>query len=66
MQKTYVSIMISRIVVSIAPAKDKEQTIDPGDLKTLTDYFYGSIRRLNRRCRSSASQAPAWSCCALR
>jgi hypothetical protein len=41
--KKYVSIMISRIVVSIAPAKDKEQTIDPSDLKALADYFYGSL-----------------------
>lgn len=41
----YDKILISRIVISIAPAKDKdkEQTIDPSDLKTLTDYFHGSL-----------------------
>jgi len=36
-------IMISRILVSIKPAADKEQTIDPSDLKTLTDYFHSSL-----------------------
>jgi len=43
--KNYDKIMISRIVVSMAPPKDKdkEQTIDPSDLKTLTDYFHGSL-----------------------
>ena len=43
--KNYNKIMISRIVVSIAPPKDgdKEQTIDPSDLKTLTDYFHASL-----------------------
>ena len=45
--KDYDKIMISRIVVSIAPPKDadKEQTIDPSDLKTLTDYFNGSLNK---------------------
>jgi len=45
--KKYDKIMISRIVVSIAPPKDKskEQTIDPSDLKTLTDYFHGSLAK---------------------
>jgi hypothetical protein len=45
--KSYDKIMISRIVVSIAPSKDKdkEQTIDPSDLKTLTDYFHGSLEK---------------------
>ena len=43
--KDYDKILISRIVVSIDPPKDKEaqQTIDPGDLKTLTDYFYHAL-----------------------
>ncbi|MBS1229450.1 MAG: putative lipoprotein [Proteobacteria bacterium] len=43
--KDYDKIMISRIVVSMTPPKDgeKEQTIDPSDLKTLTDYFHGSL-----------------------
>ncbi len=45
--KSYNKIMISRIVVSIAPPKDKEQvqTIDPSDLKTLTDYFHGALEK---------------------
>lgn len=45
--KDYDKIMISRIVVSIAPPKDadKEQTIDPSDLKTLTDYFNASLNK---------------------
>lgn len=41
--KKYDKIMISRIVVSIKPTEDKEQTIDPSDLKTLTDYFHTSL-----------------------
>lgn len=41
--KKYDKIMISRILVSIKPAEDKEQTIDPSDLKTLTDYFHTSL-----------------------
>ena len=38
----YDKVLVSRIVVSIAPPKDKnkEVTIDPSDLKTLTDYFH--------------------------
>lgn len=43
--KQYDKIMISRILVSIKPAEDKEQTIDPSDLKTLTDYFYTSLEK---------------------
>jgi hypothetical protein len=41
----YDKILISRIVVSIAPPKDKgvAQTVDPSDLKTLTDYFHDSL-----------------------
>jgi hypothetical protein len=44
----YDKIMISRIVVSITPAKDKdggEVTVDPSDLKTLTDYFHTSLEQ---------------------
>lgn len=47
--KNYSKIMVSRIVVSIASPKNKEgdkdgnQTIDPADLKTLTDYFHDSL-----------------------
>ena len=43
--KTYDQVLISRIVLSLAPPKDKDAAplIDPSDLKTLTDYFYGSL-----------------------
>lgn len=45
--KKFDKVMVSRIVVSLVPPKtDKEgeqKTIDPSDLKTLTDYFYGSL-----------------------
>lgn len=45
--RSYDKIMVSRIVVSIAPPKDEkaEQTIDPSDLKTLTDYFHDSLEK---------------------
>lgn len=48
--KQYDKVMISRIVVSIAPSKDEsaEQTIDPSDLKTLTDYFHGALDKALR------------------
>lgn len=40
-------VLVSRIVVSLVPPKsDKEgeqKTIDPNDLKTLTDYFHNSL-----------------------
>ena len=41
----YNKVLISRIVVSIAPSKDKDKevTIDPSDLKTLTDYFHDAL-----------------------
>ena len=43
--KNYDKLLLSRIVVSLAPPKDNkaEQTIDPSDLKTLTDYFHDSM-----------------------
>jgi hypothetical protein len=43
--RNYDKAMFSRIVVSLAPPKgdSAEQMIDPSDLKTLTDYFYGSL-----------------------
>ena len=45
--RNYDKILISRILVSIVPAKDKdaEQTVDPSDLKTLTDYFHGANQK---------------------
>jgi hypothetical protein len=45
--KNYDKVLISRIVISLAPPKDKDaqQLIDPGDLKTLTDYFHGSLSK---------------------
>ncbi len=40
-------VLVSRIVVSLAPAKGgkggEQATIDPNDLKTLTDYFHDSL-----------------------
>ncbi|MEE4376826.1 MAG: DUF3313 domain-containing protein [Candidatus Competibacteraceae bacterium] len=41
----YDKVLISRIVVSLVPPKDEatENTIDPSDLKTLTDYFHNSL-----------------------
>ncbi|SBT06017.1 putative Lipoprotein [Candidatus Accumulibacter aalborgensis] len=43
--RNYDKVLISRIVLSLTPPKDKEseQLVDPGDLKALTDYFYGSL-----------------------
>jgi hypothetical protein len=45
--KKFDKVMVSRIVVSLAPPKGnkegEQKTIDPSDLKTLTDYFYGSL-----------------------
>ena len=45
--RKYDQVLISRIVLSLAPpkGKDEAQLIDPGDLKTLTDYFYGSLSK---------------------
>ena len=38
-------VLVSRIVVSLAPAKGEGEpkTVDPSDLKTLTDYFHASL-----------------------
>jgi hypothetical protein len=43
--KIYDKVLISRIVMSLAPPKDKDaqQLIDPNELKPLTDYFYASL-----------------------
>jgi hypothetical protein len=43
--RSFDKVMVSRIVVSLAPSKDKdaEQMIDPSDLKTLTDYFHNAL-----------------------
>ncbi|WP_313952666.1 DUF3313 domain-containing protein [Accumulibacter sp.] len=43
--RKYDKVLISRIVVSLVPPRDKSepQTIDPSDLKTLTDYFHDSL-----------------------
>lgn len=43
--KKYDKVLISRIVVSLKPSPDGEQTIDPTDLKTLTDYFHASMQK---------------------
>jgi hypothetical protein len=39
--KGYDKVMISRMVVTLKPGQ--QQGIDPTDLKTLTDYFHGSL-----------------------
>jgi hypothetical protein len=41
----YTKILVSRIVVSIAPPKgeDVAPTVDPSDLKALTDYFHTAL-----------------------
>ena len=45
--KKFDKVMISRILVSLVPpknAKEGEQvTVDPSDLKTLTDYFHAAL-----------------------
>ncbi len=45
--KKFDKVMLSRIVVSLAPPKAGNEgelkTIDPSDLKTLTDYFHDSL-----------------------
>ena len=45
--KNYDKVLVSRIVVSLAAPKNgaAPQTIDPSDLKTLTDYFHASMAR---------------------
>jgi hypothetical protein len=39
----YDKVLISRIVVSLKPAQEGVQTVDPTDLKALTDYFHTSL-----------------------
>jgi len=41
--RKYDKVLISRIVVSLKPSAGGEQTVDPSDLKTLTDYFHNSL-----------------------
>ena len=45
--KQFDKVMVSRIVVSLAPPKagkeGEQKTVDPSDLKTLTDYFHDSL-----------------------
>jgi hypothetical protein len=41
--KQYDKVMISRIVMSFKPKSGEEVSIDPADLKTLTDYFHHSL-----------------------
>ena len=43
--KQYGQVLVSRIVLSLAPPKADaaNNTIDPSDLKTLTDYFHDSM-----------------------
>jgi hypothetical protein len=41
--RKYDRVMISRIVVSLSPQPGKDQTVDPSDLKMLTDYFHNAL-----------------------
>ena len=45
--KQFDKVLVSRIVVSLAPPKNEKEgeqkTIDPNDLKTMTDYFHASL-----------------------
>ena len=45
--KQFDKVLVSRIVVSLLPPKGQKEgevkTIDPNDLKTLTDYFHASL-----------------------
>ena len=45
--KQFDKVLVSRIVVSLVPPKGQKEgevkTIDPNDLKTLTDYFHGAL-----------------------
>jgi hypothetical protein len=41
--RKYDKVMVSRIVVSLKPRGGVEPTVDPSDLKTLTDYFHASL-----------------------
>jgi hypothetical protein len=41
--KKYDKVMISRILVSLKPKAGEEATVDPSDLKKLTDYFNDSL-----------------------
>ncbi|HEX6828754.1 MAG TPA: DUF3313 domain-containing protein [Burkholderiales bacterium] len=41
--KKYDKVLVSRIVVSLKTEPGKVQTVDPSDLKTLTDYFHSAL-----------------------
>jgi len=43
--KAYDKVLVSRILISLVPPKEgkADMTIDPSDLKTLTDYFHASL-----------------------
>lgn len=41
--KQYDKVMISRIVLSLKAKAGEAATVDPSDLKTLTDYFHDSL-----------------------
>jgi hypothetical protein len=43
--RAYDKAMVARIVVSLKSEPDKPQTVDPSDLKTLTDYFHASLTK---------------------
>lgn len=60
--KRFDKVLVSRIVVSLAPSKweDSQKTVDPNDLKTLTDYFHASlVKALKPQMQVVDKAAPA-------
>lgn len=56
----YDKVLFSRIFVSLAPSKDgSAEMIDPNDLKTLTDYFHGSLVKAMKPQMQVVDQAGA-------
>jgi len=58
--KNYDKVLFSRIFVSLAPSKDDSaEMVDPNDLKTLTDYFHGSLVKAMKPQMQVVDQAGA-------
>ena len=53
----YDKVMVGRILVSLKPGKDGQATIDPSDIKTLTDYFNTSLVNALKRDWQIADKA---------
>lgn len=59
--RKYTKVLISRIVVSLAPPKGEgvSDTVDPTDLKALTDYFHAAlVKALRREMRVVTTSGP--------